>query len=77
MAVREKKTAAELKLIVITEIRKYRHWNHIGSVEIVSKVQPAPYHSSWEAEYSMNDQRPVPSDAIHLVTLLQNRFDLA
>ena len=73
---KQNKTASELQGLIMQEIRKHQNWSHVHSVTIVSKIKSASHHSNWDVQFVIEDNRLVPGEVFHLVTHLQNQYDL-
>jgi hypothetical protein len=76
MATKEKKTAAELEELIITEFRKRPELRNILSV-IVTPELPTPDGATWECHRVSDDEatsRRIVADEI--IRKLQDQFDL-
>jgi hypothetical protein len=69
------KTASELQGMIMQEIRRHQDWSHVRSVAIRSKDN-ASHHPNWDVQFVIVDNQLVPGEVFHLVTHLQNEYDL-
>jgi hypothetical protein len=75
MAAKEKKTVAELKALVMQQIRQHPYLRDILNVGITRPMQAAPHHPNWAAAFGMGERRSTPEKAFGIVTELQNKYD--
>jgi hypothetical protein len=73
---KQNKTASELQGLIMQEIRKHQNWSHVHGVAIVSKIRSVSHHANWDVQFVMEDNRLIPGEVFHLITHLQNQYDL-
>jgi hypothetical protein len=58
---KEKKSAAELKALIMREVKQHPEWNDIVDVAITS-TGPAqqPHQPNWDAAFTMSGPRVAP-----------------
>jgi hypothetical protein len=76
MTEKQKKTEAELKAIIMQEIRKHPICRNILDVAIVPPERPSSYLPNWSASWVMDGAAPWPPAADEIVQKLQRQFDL-
>jgi len=74
-SVKEKKSSAELKALIVPELRQHPEWHDIENVEIASSALGE--QSNWEAAFTMSGPRSVPEAAFRFARALGAKFDLA
>jgi hypothetical protein len=76
MALKSKKTTAELTAFIMAEIRKHPECDHVTSV----RIQPLPQNSSrdrnWAVFWKFDGPKLQPRIADDIAQKLQNQFDL-
>jgi hypothetical protein len=75
MPTKEKRTAAELEELIITEFKKRPEFNNILSV-IVSPELPTPGGPTWECHRVSDEVTMRGSIADEIIRKLQDQFDL-
>ena len=77
MVTKEKKTEAELKALIMDEVRKHAEWSNIRDVAITRPVQQAPHHPNWGGAFISSGRGFTPAEANVMLTQLQNQYHLA
>jgi hypothetical protein len=67
-----KKTEAELKALVMQEIRKYPECRNIQDV-LIERQQSAP---NWRCSWVMDGGAPRPARALEIERMLQGKYEL-
>jgi len=75
MSARQKKSASELRLMVMQEVRHRRDCNGIMEIAIYRPVQSSEHHPNWDAAFTMNGYTGAPEAAFRLVGQLQSQFE--
>ena len=75
MASKEKKSAIELRALIMDEVRKHPDWDDIVDVAIIQSIRSAPHHPNWDGAFTMAGQRIAPERAFRFVTELKGKFD--
>lgn len=57
-------------------LRKNPDWRTIKSVVVTPLQRNAPYQPNWDAAFIVDGAALRPGDAQHLITALQNQYDL-
>jgi hypothetical protein len=70
------KTKAELESIILDQIRRNPDWRAIGSVVVTPTARYAPHNPNWGAAFVVDGAALRPADAEHMITALQNEYDL-
>jgi hypothetical protein len=73
--VKEKKSAAELKALIMRELRQHPEWHDIEDVEITSPARPREQPNS-DAAFTMSGPRSAPEGAFRFARELGAKFDL-
>ena len=73
---RRQKTKVELEKIVMDHVRKNVDWNIIKNAVVTPLQRTAPHLPNWDAAFIVDGAALRPSDAQHLITVLQNEYDL-
>jgi hypothetical protein len=76
MTAKPQKAEAELKELLMQEIRKYPAFQHIQDVAITRPVQDAPHHPNWGFAWIIDGASLAPPGADQVGRNLQNQFDL-
>jgi len=76
MTTREKKSAPELKALIMREVKQHPEWRDIQDVAITPSGRP-PYQPNWDAAFTMTGPRTTPEGAFRFVRELGTKFDLA
>jgi len=76
MTTKEKKSAAELKALIMREVKQHPEWNDIADVAITRPVRP-PNQPNWDAAFTMSGPRTTPEGAFRFARELGTKFDLA
>ena len=76
MTTREKKSAAELKALIMREVKQHPEWHDIQDVAITRPVRP-PHQPNWDAAFTMTGPRATPEGAFRFARELGAKFDLA
>jgi hypothetical protein len=77
MADKEKKTAAELEELMMTEIRKLPELDNIMSADITPPGMPKPGGPTWECNYVTDGAAPARVFiADEIKRKIQDQFDL-
>ncbi len=71
---KEKRTANELREIIMEEVRKNPDWR-VEDVAITQAVQAAPHHASWRAAF-VAGRNIAPPEAEQFTRELAGKFDL-
>jgi hypothetical protein len=53
MATKEKKSAAELKALIMREVKQHPEWHDIVDVAITQPARP-PHQPNWDAAFTMS-----------------------
>jgi hypothetical protein len=75
-SMKEKKSAAELKALIMRELRQHPEWHDIEDVAIASAAQPRE-QPNWDAAFTMSGPRSAPEGAFRFARELGAKFDLA
>ena len=75
-SVREKRSAAELKVLIMRELRRHPEWHDIEDVAITSPARPRE-QGNWDAAFAMSGPRSAPEGAFRFARELGAKFDLA
>jgi hypothetical protein len=70
------KTEAELKELLLQEVRKQPALQHIQGVFITRPVQESPHHPNWDFGWVCDGGSLAPPTANQIGRNLQNQFDL-
>jgi hypothetical protein len=70
------KTKNELEAIVMDRIRKNIDWIAIKDAVVTPLQRTAPHQPNWDAAFIVDGAALRPADAQHLITSLQNEYDL-
>jgi hypothetical protein len=73
MATKEKKSATELKAMIV---KQHPGWHDINDVAITCPVR-LPHQPNWDAAFTMSGPRPAPEGAFRFARELGAKFDLA
>jgi hypothetical protein len=73
---KEKKSAAELKALIMRELKQHPEWHDIQDVAITSAARPAD-EPNWDAAFTMSGSRSAPEGAFRFTKELGAKFDLA
>jgi hypothetical protein len=76
MATKEKKSATELKALIMREVKQHPEWHDIKDVAIACPVR-LPHQPNWDAAFTMSGPRPAPEGAFRFARELGAKFDLA
>jgi hypothetical protein len=72
---KEKKSAAELKALIMRELRQHPEWHDIEDVEITSAARPRE-QPNWDPAFTMIGPRSAPEGAFRFARELGAKFDL-
>jgi hypothetical protein len=76
----EKKSAAELRALIMRELRQHPEWHDmedvIEDVAITSPARPRE-QPNWDAAFTMSGPRSAPEGAFRFARELGAKFDLA
>ena len=75
MSGKEKKSASELRSMVLYKIRQHHDWNDILDVAIYRPMQLLEHYPNWDAAFTMDGYRLAPEPALQLVRQLQAQFE--
>jgi hypothetical protein len=75
-SMKEKRSAAELKALIMRELRKHPEWHDIEDVAITSPARPRE-QPNWGAAFRMSGPRSAPEGAFRFARELGAKFDLA
>ena len=73
---KEKKSAAELKALIMRELKQHPEWHDIEDVAITFPARP-PDRPNWGAALTMSGPRSAPEGAFRFARELGAKFDLA
>ncbi len=73
---REKKTADELRSLLMDEVAKHPGWSHIKTVAITRSFATGPGSSNWNAGFVCDGPDMAPGDAFIFARELARRYDL-
>ena len=73
---KEKKSAAELKALIMRELKQHPEWHDIEDVAITSPARP-PDQPNSGAAFTMSGPRSAPEGAFEICRELGAKFDLA
>jgi hypothetical protein len=76
MTPREKKSAVELKALIMREVRRHPEWHDILDVAI-TRPERLPHQPNWDAAFTMTGPRATPEGAFRFAGELGAKFDLA
>jgi hypothetical protein len=78
MAINRKlpKTSDELESIILHEVRRHPDWTMIQNVVVTPTMRSAPHNPNWDAAFIVDGAALRPADAQHLVTAMQNEYEL-
>jgi hypothetical protein len=74
-SMKEKRSAAELKALIMRELRKHPEWHDIEDVAITSAARPRE-QPNWGAAFTMSGPRSAPEGAFRFARELGAKFDL-
>jgi hypothetical protein len=77
MAIKEKKSAAELRASIMGEIREHSHWSDIIDITVVTIPQYSADRPNWDGTFTLNGAMAPPEGAFQIVRKHQSKFDLA
>jgi hypothetical protein len=75
MSAKEKKSASELRTIVIHQVRQCLDLNDIINVAIYRPAESGNHSPNWDAAFTTNGQGVPPEPAFHFVRQLQSQFE--
>jgi hypothetical protein len=75
MNAKEKKSARELRSMVLYKVRQQRDCNNILDIAIYRPVQLSENYTNWDAAFTMDGHRLAPEPALQLVRQLQAQFE--
>jgi hypothetical protein len=75
MNAKEKKSAGELRNMVLSKVRQHRDCNSILDIAIYRPVQASEKYPNWDAAFTMDGYGLVPEPAFQLVRRLQAQFE--
>jgi hypothetical protein len=70
------RTKAELEAMILDRIHRNPDWNIIRDVVVTPTSRFAPHTPNWDAAFIVDGAALRPADAQHLITALQNDYDL-
>ena len=76
MTPREKKSAVELKALIMREVKRHPEWHDIQDVAI-TRPERLPHQPNWDAAFRMTGSRATPEGAFRFAKELGTKFDLA
>jgi hypothetical protein len=76
MVTREKKSAVELKALIMREVKRHPEWHDIQDVAITRR-QRLSHQPNWDAAFTMTGPRATPEGAFRFAKELGAKFDLA
>jgi hypothetical protein len=76
MTPREKKSAVELKALILREIKRHPEWHDIQDVAI-TRSERLSHQPNWDAAFTMIGPRATPEGAFRFARELGAKFDLA
>jgi hypothetical protein len=75
MRARQKKSASELRTMVMQEVRQRGGCDGIMEIAIYRPVQGSEHHPNWDAAFTMNGYTVAPEAAFRLIGHLQSQFE--
>jgi hypothetical protein len=75
MSAKGKKSAIELRNMVLYKIRQHRDWNNILDIAIYRPLHLSEHYPNWDAAFTMDGHRLAPEPAFQLVRQLQAEFE--
>jgi hypothetical protein len=72
---REKKSASQLRNIVLYQVPQHRDCNNILDIAIYRPAQSSENYPNWDAAFTMDGYRLAPQPAFQLVRQLQAQFE--
>jgi len=77
MKPKQKKTAVELKALLMAEVRKHPECSHIMGVAITRLMQSAPHQPGWAPNWLCGGSKSAPPIADEIGRTFQSEFDFA
>jgi hypothetical protein len=73
---KEKKTATELKTLIMSEIRQHPEFNNITNVVIIKPPQRSVDDPNWDFQWSMSGPQIAPQQASEIAEQFRRKYDL-
>jgi hypothetical protein len=75
MSMKPKKSAPELKAMIMEEVRKHPDWSYVSDVTILPNIGAAPHHPNWKFSFTHDGTRIAPPDAEIFARVLSSQYD--
>jgi hypothetical protein len=77
-AMKEKRTEAELKALIMGRIRQHPEWHYITNV-VITRPQfiLEPHQRNWDVIFVHSEKTSIPEGAFRIAVELSSRYDLA